>query len=246
MREMEFRFNLITWTSINFLWLGLTLVSIELIFGQIQSIAGWDKNEVLLLVYTVSLFNDFMWTFVYDSVNNFSELIRRGNLDFVLLKPASPRFIVSTRYPEFDHYLRMILLFFLIRQSANNLVHGITIFSWLNYWLLFLVGIFAFYNLVFALAVTNFWFIRLFNTQELIDTFVNIGKYPISIFKGGTKLFLMYLVPVAFVAYFPVMVLLGRITPKIILVGLVIDILTFAGSQWFWHFALRRYQSASS
>ncbi len=246
MREMEFRTNFIVWNLINFFWLGLGLASVELLFGQISAIAGWDKNEVLLLVLTVSLFNDFMWTFVFTNLNDFSRLIRHGELDYVLMKPVSPRFIVSSLYLEFDHFLRMILLIFLVSRLLKVMLIKTSFLLWSSYWLIFLMTSFAFYNLFFTLVVTNFWFIRLFNFTDLVDSFINIGRYPMGVFKGRVRFLLTYLIPVAFVAYFPVMVLLGRTSPAVVFVAVGTAALTFLFSQWFWRFALKRYSSASS
>lgn len=228
----------------NFLWLGLMLVSVHLIFGQVEAIAGWSKDEVLLLVLVQALFFDFLWTFVLENMGYFSHYIRRGELDFVLLKPVNPRFMVSTRYFESDHYLRIFLLLFLMTKYLARLNVQATIFSWLNFSLLFGLGLFIFYNLFFILTTTNFWFINLFNLGDLFSEMVNVGRMPVYVFRGGMRLFFTYIIPAAFVATFPTQALLGRIGLEMVFIASLISVVTFATSSWFWQFALKRYSSA--
>jgi len=246
MRDLEFRFNAVVWTVMNFIWFGLILVSLELIFGQVEMIAGWTKDEVLLLAFIQLLFSDFLWTFILVNLGNFSELIRRGNFDFVLLKPVSPRFLVSARYFESDHYVRILVILLLIPKHLDKLGIQSTASSWMTFGLLFVLGIFIFYNLFFIFTTTNFWFINLFNLNDLFDQVVDLGRYPVHIFKGGARLFFVYLMPVAFIATFPAQALLGQIGFEMVFVAILISLITFSVSQWFWQYALRHYQSASS
>lgn len=244
MRDLEFRFNVIIWSLVNFLWFGFMFVNIKLVFGQVEAIGGWDENKVLLLMLVFALFQDFTWTFVMDNMDNFVRMIRKGEMDFVLLKPTKPRFLVSTRYFEFDHYPRIFLLIFLLPVFLRNLGIEPGIFDWLNFIFLFTLGIFIFYNLFFLLATTNFWFINLFNLQDLFMEMISMGRSPVTIFQGGLRFIFSYVVPIAYVGTFPVKALLEGPDLKIIFWGLLIAIILFALSQWFWNFALKRYSSA--
>jgi len=246
MRELEFRFNFFIWTIMGFVWLGLAVASVSLIFGQVTTIAGWTKDQTLLLVYTTAIFNDFLWTFVFQNINSFSHMVRHGEMDFVLLKPISPRFMLSTRYVEFDHFIRVAFLIYMITHQLSILdIHPAAI-NWLFYWLIFFEGFFAVYNIFFFITTTNIWFIRLFNLDEILDNTIQVSRYPLDIYKGKFKLFLTYVIPIAFVATFPVLALLGQLPFYWLLIGLVIDVATFLISQRFWHFAIRHYSSASS
>ena len=245
-REMEFRFNLAVWTIMDFVFLGMAFISAELVFGQVQTVAGWSKNEVLLLVFTAALFNDFTWTFMFQSFNYFSDLIRRGNLDFALLKPVNPRFLVSTRYVEFDHYLRMPFLLYLIIKTLNALQITPSLSSWLAYLLLFFLGLFTFYNFFFIIITLNFWFTKIFNLVDFFEEVVGVARYPIYVFKKTGRIIFGYLIPTIFIATFPVEVLMGKKGIETVLFSFLFGVALFLFSQWFWNFALKRYSSASS
>lgn len=243
---MEFRFNLCLWTVMGFAWFGLSIAIVEVIFGQVSAIAGWTKNEILLLVFTQSLFLDISGTFIFKNLSNFSSLIRHGTFDFVLLKPINARFWVSTRFFEFDHYLRMIALILLINQRLGIVGVAPTVTNWLAFVVLFLLGVTIFYNMFFMIITSSFWFIRLFNLRDLFDEITDVGSKPVYIFKGGLRFFFTFILPVAYIATFPVQALLGKISFVQILIGIFLAVVTSILSEWFWHFALKHYSSASS
>jgi len=246
MREMEFRFNLFTWTVMNFVYLLFVLLGTNLVFGQTSSIAGWPKSEVLLLVYTTALFNDLMWTFLMKNLDNFSDLVRNGKLDGVLLKPVSTRFMVSARYFEFDHYLRIPLLAWLIVHQANILNPGIGITNWIGFSLGIVSSLVIFSNFYFMVTTTNIWFISIFNLDQFFDEISTITRYPVGMFKKSIRLVLIYLIPTIFIAYIPVNILLGRHNLTSLIWSLGAGILLSYLSQKFWRFALKHYSSASS
>ncbi len=246
MRDLEFRFNVTIWAIMNFFWLGLTLVSVNLIFGQVEAIAGWSKDRVLLLVLVQALFFDFLWTLVLENIRKFSQLVRRGELDLALFKPVNLRFLVSTRYFDNDHYPRILVLFFLIPKYVSDLGAQPPFFAWLNFGLLFALGIFIFYNLFFILTTTNFWFTSLFNLGDLCSQMVDVGRAPVYVFRDKARLFFIYFIPTAFVSTFPVQALLGEIGFEMVLAGTLISVILLAASQWFWQFALRHYSSVGS
>lgn len=242
---MEFRLNLIIWTLMGFFDLGLVVVSVGLIFGQVEAVAGWTRNEVMLLVLVVTLFNDFLWTFVLQNLNNFSGLVRNGNFDFYLLKPVNTRFLTSTRYFEFDHYLKItVLLFFIFKIAIQN--YGLTALSALGFISLLFLGLVIFYNIFFIFTTTNFWFVKLFNLGDLFGHIIEAGRVPVYAFQKGMKSFFIYVLPVAFIATFPTQFLLGRGSFDLIVLGIFLAVITFIFSHWFWHYALRHYSSASS
>jgi len=246
MRDWEFRFNVLIWAVMNFSWFGLMLASVHLVFGQVEAIAGWNRDEVLLLVLVQALFLDFLWAFILLNLSKFSRLVRRGDLDLALLKPINLRFLVSTRYFDNDHYPRMIFLFFLIPRFVGRLAVQPTIFAWLNAGLLFGLGLFIFYNLFFMITTTNFWFTNLFNLGDFCSEVIDVGRAPVYIFKNQARIIFIYFIPTAFISTFPVQALLGQIGSEMVLVGMIISLVLLIVSQAFWRFALRHYTSTGS
>lgn len=247
-QELEFRSNVLFWSLENILWMVLGITSIHLIFGQVETIAGWSKNEVFLVLFVSSLFHDFCWTLIFRNLNAFSRLIRRGELDNTLLKPVNTRFLLSFKILEFDHYVRIALELFLI-YKYTVLTTGY--FSFANVLLalfLFSCGFLIFYSLFFALTITNIWFINLANLNDLYHTIEDMGGKPVDIFKikRGFLYFFSFILPVGYIASFPAEALMGQIEISKIILAPILAILSLWGSQKFFNFALKYYSSASS
>ncbi|OGD61842.1 hypothetical protein A2160_00930 [Candidatus Beckwithbacteria bacterium RBG_13_42_9] len=244
--ETAFRGNLLFWTTENLLWLGLSFIGIELIYGQVNNFAGWDKNQAFLIIFISALFHDLCWTFIFRNLHEFSGLVREGRLDQLLLRPVNLRFLLSCRIFEFDHYVRIILEFFLIYRytllaggyfSLSNLVMAISLFA---------CGLIIFYSLFFALTVTNIWFINLANLIDFFNDLKEVGSKPTYIFKEGLFIFFAYILPVGFIATFPAEALLGKITLEKVILAPFLAFVFLWGSQKFFTFALKYYSSASS
>jgi ABC-2 type transport system permease protein len=99
-----------------------------------------------------------------------------------------------------------------------------------------------------ALAAVSFWIVR---AQGLIYgyfNFLQVARYPDSIFPRAFRFVFGWIVPVIIVANIPARLLIKPLEQP----GALMFHLVFAGSaavllsRVFWRFALRRYSSASS
>lgn len=245
-RIMEFRSEVISWSFFSLFWAFIIIVFTEVLFSQISSIAGWTKNEILVLVMVQELFIGFIWIFILPSVLDYSKSIRKGELDFFLIRPVNTRFLLSFRRFEFDQFLRITVLIFILNIYLKNLGIPIHFENVLLAVLLFALGLFIFYCLFFTISTLSFWFINLFNLEDFFDSVINAGRYPSTIFQGGLRIIFFYILPVVFTATYPTQALLGRFNPLSVIQIVTAAALIFFISEWFWNFALKRYSSASS
>lgn len=245
-RILEFRSEVISWSILSTLWALIALSIVYAIFGQVESIAGWTKNEVLALSLVGSMFNSFLWWWIYPSVLHFTETIRTGQFDFYLTKPVNPRFLISISRFEFDNYARVFVTLGLLIYLCVSQSLPVSILSTIYCILLFFIGIFIYYCLFFMIATLCFWLTQIEELEQLFDTMATSGRYPTTIFHGGLRAIFFYVIPMAFVATFPVSVLLHKSGGELVVVGFVVATIFFLISQLFWNFALRHYSSASS
>lgn len=243
--DLEFRLNFFLWTISNTVWSLLTVVTVQFVYNQVDSIAGWDKNDAYVLAIVNSLIISLLWAFVLPSLTRFHNLTRKGELDFLLLKPLNTRFLISSKTIEFDMYPRMIVLFALLVIFLQS-HFSIPFINWVLFGFSLLVGTVIFYNFAYILATTNFWLVNVFNLENLFDSIYDLGRLPVGIFKGGVKLVFIYVVPMAFLGTYSTQILLGKSGWETLVSYLITLIVGALFSQWFWNFALKRYSSASS
>src|SRR6202012_3809341 len=99
-REMMFKSNFILWVIVDLTWFGLHLSFVQFLYLQVNTVAGWDKWQMILLVTTNMLVQQIFQMFLMTNLTKLPELIRTGRLDFFLAQPAPAQFLVSTRQFE--------------------------------------------------------------------------------------------------------------------------------------------------
>lgn len=245
-RILEFRAEVISWSMTSILWLFLAFTVVDLIYGQVDSIAGWTRSEALVLTVTCSIFNSLLWWSAYPSILWLEQTIRTGHFDFFLLKPVNSQFLTAISRFEFDNYARVavgvgLIIWLIVKESVP-----VTAFSVIGYVILFFLGIAIFYAFFFIVATMSFWLIETRDTENMLDTIITSGRYPSYIFKGTVRIIFFYLIPIAFVGTLPVRVLFGKGGAELVALGLVMAVAFLWVSHKFWNFALRHYSSASS
>lgn len=246
MSQLEYRFESLTFSVTSLLWMVLLIVSIELVFGQTSLVAGWTKAEVLLVAATQSLFVGLLWLQIIPSILIFTDLIKKGNFDFYLLKPINTRFLLSVNKTNVDNFLIVIASAYLVLKYFMELKIDLSLINFFGFFGTFFLGMIIFYNLFFLVITLTIWLVDMFSIHDLFSNFMDNAKYPVYIFQGVLRVIFIFIIPTAFISTFPVQFLLGRGNIEILLGALAIALITFFISQWFWNFALKHYSSASS
>lgn len=247
-REMNFKLNFLLWMVVELLWFLGQLAFIEVLYGQVQEIAGWSKWQVVALVGVHQIISQLFQALFYVNVANLPELVRTGRLDLMLTLPIDAQFAVSTRQLSFDCLVNAlvgigIVTFAMVKLGA---VPGALQFVLFAAAIPF--GVAVHYAVMFSLSCMSFWIIR---AQSFIHGYFNlfhIGRYPEAVFRGAFRFVFTWLVPIILVSNVPAKILTRPFeAPWAGLAALATaTILVLAATRILWVFALRRYGSASS
>lgn len=261
-RALLFRVNFLIECVSSTSWIIMNIGFYVLIFQQTSQIGantGWGKFEFFVFLATTMFVNSLVQAFFMPNVQEFSEMIRTGNLDFALLKPIDTQFLVSLRRIEWSALanfgvgiaLLVFSLWKLTTRAVDPLQLSPSVFFLYPFYIL--CGIAILYSLMISLASTSIWLGR---NQSLYDFWfyiTNFSRYPMEIYNGniGTPLrwFFTFIIPVLIVvnvpARFIVKPLTGELWP---LAGfaIVATIASLWASRAVFKSALRSYRSASS
>ena len=247
-REMSFKANFILWMFVELLWFLGQILFLEVLFSYVQTIAGWSKWEVVLLIGTHQVIGQIFQAFFYMNVANVPELVRTGKLDFMLLLPVDSQFAVSTRQFGLDSIVNAVLGVAIVVLSLAKLhvVPGPA--QVLLYIVAVGLGVAIHYSIMFFLATMSFWIVR---AQGLIYGYFsifNIARYPQTIYHGLFKIVFSWVIPVIIVANVPARILARSFEePAPLLAQLAAAaLIVVTGARFFWRSALKRYSSASS
>jgi ABC-2 type transport system permease protein len=253
MRELTFRSNFwITLLTRGF-WFAIQVVMFDLIFRNVSQINDWSREEYFGFMATGMLVNAIVEAFFMPNCARFSELIRTGDLDFVLLKPIDTQFLVSLEKMELAMVSQFAFSLGLLGYSLWGAHHQVTITGVAMYLLLIVAAVTFFYSLMIGLAATSIFFGR---NQGLLDFWFYVtifARYPSDIYSGSPsaevfRFLFSYVLPILLVITVPARVVLGKVLvpgwPG--LYTLASAAISFTVARAVFHWSLKHYRSASS
>src|SRR5712692_9939009 len=109
LRELAFRTNFLVKISVEILWLSILIIFYKTIFSKTDAVADWNEPQYLFFVGCYFTLEGFIETLFLENCSAFSDLIRSGDLDFILLKPIDEQFLVSLRNIEWSSVPTVIM-----------------------------------------------------------------------------------------------------------------------------------------
>lgn len=213
---------------------------------------GWDIYELLFLFSLLFLTYGIMIIF-FTGLRDFGKTVRDGSFDRFILRPRGLLFQIifanSDWFAAVGHGGLGITLFLISAGKVGiqwNLYNAI-------YYIFVVAGGVLIQGAVFLiLAALNIYLLETNSLKELL--YWNMRKfagYPISIFHKAIQFIMIYVMPFAFVNYFPAQYLLRKSDmaqyPEIFLyltpaVGIGMYLLAYL----FWRFSIRYYKSSGN
>ena len=194
----------------------------------------FDTYEVMLGIAIVQFGFSFSECF-FRGFDKFSDIIKRGNFDLLLIRPKNVYIQIFGSNIDFSKLSRIVGSIAILVAAINNLgfdksVYNIFLllmllgFSSLIYFSLFIIGACFCFKTIEGLEFMNIF----------TDGSREFGQYPLGMFKREVLIFFTYLIPIACVNYYPVKYILGQsnsilylISPLFCLVLFIVAILSF-------------------
>jgi ABC-2 type transport system permease protein len=227
----------------------LDFLAVLVIFHNTPRLAEWTVQEVAFL-YALSSITFALTDLLIGHLDLFPRLIRDGNFDVLLVRPRGTLFQVIAS----DFQLRRLGK---AAQGVLVLVYalGALHIDWTPARVVVLLvsipaGVLIFSAVWVAFGCLAFWTV---DSGEFTNAFTYGGnflaQYPIDIYGAWLRRFLAYLVPLAFVCYFPALYVLGKHDPlglprvlQFLSPAVALAAACVAGAAW--RFAVRHYRSA--
>ena len=247
---MAFRGNLIAKVIVELIWLAILLVFYLTVFQKTTSVAGWTQERYLFFVGCYFAMGGLVETFFLGNCNEFSDLVRSGDLDFLLLKPIDEQFLITCRSIDWT-------------TLPNVLVGGVVmaVSLWRMDWdfeplrvalfvAMFLCGLGLAYGFLVLLTAASVWMVRNQSLYELWWLFSSLMRYPREIFAGRfvspVGWFFSFVIPAMLVISVPADVMVRAFDPRVVGFTAVATVAILVISRKAFRMALRRYRSASS
>lgn len=245
-RELEFRANFIAQGIQNMVWVVFFLLILRVIYGNADSVGGWNEGAAYVLSATCLMMGSVAYSVFGYNLIDFGEKVRKGSLDFDLLKPVDSQFLISFRRVAFGELGALIAGSILLVYGLVHSGAAISIAGMAAYFLLLGCALVLFYCLNLMMMTTAVWFVKVENLWVLGETALSMVRYPLEIFSPTLRLVFLYALPLAFLSWAPSKALLGSMPSWYCLLGVCWTVVALAVSRWFYIFALKYYGSASS
>jgi viologen exporter family transport system permease protein len=246
-RETMFKSNFLLWIIVEFLWFGLQLTFISVLYLHTEEIGTWTKWQVVMLIGASHFIQQTFQAFFLINCTNLSELVRTGKLDFLLLLPVNTRFVVSLRQVDLGAFVNGASGLAVMAYAAKQLHYVPAIPHVLGFFALCFAGILIHYSLMFLLATISFWTVRAQGIVWGYYNLFNIARMPDEAFSGLFKAIFTFALPMLLVSNVPVRLLIDKMdSPLSALLLVLMSLACFFVSELGWRASVRHYTSASS
>ncbi len=247
-RMMEYRDDFIIGIIAMILSNVMTVIFFWVILQNVPSISGWTINEMMFLLgvdITVwGIWNAFLKGSAPWRIGNH---IRQGSLDRVMVQPMKPlKYLVISVFDSDglgDLFSGLVILFY--GMTHVGIVWGLQNLLLLSIFIL--SGSIILFSIFLVLSTLSFWTTE---TGAVVDTMWILGhftEYPLEIYNKYIKVFLTFILPIAFINYFPVSALLNKgVWTSLQYLSPLVAIISFAVAYSFWKFGLKHYSSTGS
>ncbi len=242
--SMQYRLEFVLDGVMSAFWTASALVPLLVLFDARKTVAGWTWPEALLVVAGFTTLKGVLDGAIQPSLGNVVEHVRKGTLDFLLLKPADAQFMVSTS--RFEPW------------RASDVWLGLGLFAWAFHALgrtptlagaalaatLLVAAVAILYSISILVISLAFFVVKVDNLIYLFVSVYDAARWPASIFRGALAFVFTFVVPLAVMTTFPALALLGRLSAAEALGALAGAALFTAMARVVWLRSIGQYTSA--
>jgi ABC-2 type transport system permease protein len=246
LNELQYRVNFFVAAFQALLSVGVGIVVLTLVYSHTASLNGWNESELLVVLGVQLLLGGIVSTAIQPNMQQLTDDVQQGKLDFLLTKPADAQTLVSLRVVRIWQSVDVISGAIVVAVGASRVGAGLGAGRALGFVGLLLLGACLLYCFWLILATGSFWIVDMWFLQNLWEGVFQTGRWPIGIYPGWLRYSMTYLIPIGFAVTVPAQALTDRLqwTTVGIAIGFAVALAAF--TRWFWRFGLRRYSGASA
>lgn len=227
-------------------WSLLGLVPLLVAMEHRSEIAGWGPWEVIVVTGCYTVVVGIFGALLQPALTASMEHIRRGTLDYLLLRPADA--LALCLLSDFNPWRLCSVVFGLgligvalwqlgVVPGALAIGQALAVFA---------AGMIALYALGILALCASFRALQLQNLTFLFEAGLDFARWPSSVFRGLLKAIFTFVVPFAVMTTYPAAGLLGRLDAALLGQALATAAALLVLARLLWGRALRGYTSASS
>lgn len=216
------------------------------LFQKFNNIKGFTIYEVLLTFAVIQFGYSFNETFAR-GVDHFDKLIIKGEYDRILIRPRNLLLQVLGYEIDYTKICKILQAIIVLIIAIINIDVVWDISKVITLILMLISSILIFFG-IFLIAA-SYCFVTV-QGLEVRNVFTDGGKhmaqYPIGIFNKGFIWFFTFIIPYAFVNYYPLLYILGRSNNQLYMFSPLLVIIFLGLSFIAFKMGSKRYTSVGS
>ena len=224
----------------------IQLAVLTVLFSKVKALQGWSFEQVLF-IYGFSLLPLGLFNLISVNFYGFADTyIIGGKFDRVLLRPVNT--LVQVMFESFNV------------SGLNEIILGsaIMIYAGMKLSLDFGVGdllvllmlapaaALVYTGIFLAITAVSFWFEDKMGLAPPVYNIIRFSRYPMTIYSLPVRVFLTFVLPFAWVAFYPATWFIGGGLHWLALLTVPVGIIVFGGAVLMWHRGVHRYSSTGS
>lgn len=246
--RMEYRGAMfLAWLSQGFSY-GAMYATIALIIARFDNLGGWQWPDMALLLAFHLLAYSLGASLSFTQFRDIEEKVRLGTFDAILVKPVGPWTFLVFSGLNIGYGGHVILATGLMAWSLTQV--GL---AWSPLLVLYFVAALISAAMLTAalmtmIGTTALVWVRSRHLFSIFFGFWELARYPLNIFPAPLQMLMITLAPLAFLAFVPVAVILGKPVPLLgawaPLASLAAGPICMLLAVFHWRWCLRNYQGA--
>ena len=221
-------------------------VTFWILFKNFPSINGWGYYEMLFL-YGFSLISITPVQCFFDNNWNLRQQVYSGDFIKYCFRPINLFFYFQSEVFDVKGLGQLAFGIGTLVYAWIKLGIPCTVLMILKVIIFLITASLIMISLQTAAAATCFWIINSFYVLDLAYKFRDFAKYPMTIFNSLFKFIFTFIIPIAFIAYYPSLVILRPDEiPLLSWLSPVFGIFFFFLSYKFWMYGATRYDGTGS
>jgi ABC-2 type transport system permease protein len=246
--RLEYKADLILGLGTGLLFQIVTLIFLDVLFAhRALTVNFWTKDQVLF-IYGFSIFPlNLFFAFFPNLYNVGSKYIIEGNFDRILLRPLNSLFQVLMEKVDIESLIGLVVGGAIIHYASIQLGVVWTPFRFVIFIVMVFCGMMIYGGVFTTVAAFSFWWPDRVGLMAPMFNMITFGKYPVTIYNRLLQGILMWIIPFAFVAFFPSTFFFNDKKYQIYVFLIpVVSLCSMAVGTFIWNQGVRHYESTGT
>ncbi|MFF9764764.1 MULTISPECIES: ABC transporter permease [Streptomyces] len=222
-------------------WLAFMLVLLR----RTPVVDGWDTWKMVFL-YGLATAPLGLNVLLFDGVWKLTELIRKGELDSLLLRPVDPVLHLYTRSVSLHGIGDLAIGILAMSLAAQHVPLRFGLWTLPLLVVCVVSGSVVYASVNLASAALGFWFRELHNVPFLVQQFTDLARFPLALYPPVLTAIFFFPLPFAFVTYLPTVLLTEGGSVWVVLTAPAAAAVIHMLARLGFRLGLRRYESAGN